>query len=61
MAARYGGHVMNVSATLAEIADSRTPAVLTALTKGGRAGPDGLIKKIRTAATGSPCPPPLIH
>ena len=35
MAARYGGHVINVSATLAEIADSRTPAVLTALTKGG--------------------------
>ena len=35
MAARYGGHVVNVSATLAEVADSSTPAVLTALTKGG--------------------------
>ena len=37
MAARYGGHVVNVSATLAEVADSSTPAVLTALTKGGLA------------------------
>ena len=32
-----GGHVVNVSATIAEIGDSRTPAVLTALTKGGLA------------------------
>jgi len=37
MAARYGGHVVNVSATLAEVADSGTPAVLAALTKGGLA------------------------
>ncbi len=37
MATRYGGHVVNVSATLAEVADSATPAVLTALTKGGLA------------------------
>ena len=37
MATRYGGHVVNVSATLAEVADSGTPAVLTALTKGGLA------------------------
>jgi NAD(P)-dependent dehydrogenase (short-subunit alcohol dehydrogenase family) len=37
MAARYGGHVVNVSSTLAEVADSGTPAVLTALTKGGLA------------------------
>ena len=37
MAMRYGGHVVNVSATLAEVADSGTPAVLTALTKGGLA------------------------
>jgi NAD(P)-dependent dehydrogenase (short-subunit alcohol dehydrogenase family) len=37
MAARYGGHVVNVSATLAEVAESSTPAVLTALTKGGLA------------------------
>jgi len=37
MAARYGGHVINISATLAEVADSGTPAVLTALTKGGLA------------------------
>lgn len=37
MVTRYGGHVVNVSATIAEVADSRTPAVLTALTKGGLA------------------------
>ena len=37
MATRYGGHVVNVSATLAEVGDSGTPAVLTALTKGGLA------------------------
>jgi len=37
MAARYGGHVVNVTATLAEAANSSTPAVLTALTKGGLA------------------------
>jgi NAD(P)-dependent dehydrogenase (short-subunit alcohol dehydrogenase family) len=35
MATRYGGHVVNISATLAEVAESGTPAVLTALTKGG--------------------------
>jgi NAD(P)-dependent dehydrogenase (short-subunit alcohol dehydrogenase family) len=35
MATRYGGHVVNVSAALAEIADPGTPGVLTALTKGG--------------------------
>ncbi len=37
MAARSGGHVVNVSATLAEVADSGTPEVLAALTKGGLA------------------------
>ena len=37
MATRYGGHVVNVSATLAEVANSSTPAVLAALTKGGLA------------------------
>jgi NAD(P)-dependent dehydrogenase (short-subunit alcohol dehydrogenase family) len=37
MARRYGGHVVNVSATLAEVADSGTPEVLAALTKGGLA------------------------
>jgi NAD(P)-dependent dehydrogenase (short-subunit alcohol dehydrogenase family) len=37
MATRYGGHVVNISATLAEVADSGTSAVLTALTKGGLA------------------------
>jgi len=37
MATRYGGHVVNVSATLAEVAQSSVPAVLTALTKGGLA------------------------
>jgi len=37
MASRYGGHVVNVTATLAEVADSSTPTVLAALTKGGLA------------------------
>ena len=37
MARRYGGHVVNISATLAEAANSGTPAVLAALTKGGLA------------------------
>jgi NAD(P)-dependent dehydrogenase (short-subunit alcohol dehydrogenase family) len=35
MATRYGGHVVNVSATLAEVAHSSTPEVLAALTMGG--------------------------
>ena len=37
MASRYGGHVVNISASLAEVANSGTPAVLAALTKGGLA------------------------
>jgi NAD(P)-dependent dehydrogenase (short-subunit alcohol dehydrogenase family) len=37
MLKRYGGHVVNISATIAEVANSGTPAVLTALTKGGLA------------------------
>jgi NAD(P)-dependent dehydrogenase (short-subunit alcohol dehydrogenase family) len=37
MARRYGGHVVNVSASLAEVANSRAPSVLAALTKGGLA------------------------
>ena len=37
MATRYGGHVVNVSATLAEVASSATPEALAALTKGGLA------------------------
>jgi len=37
MATRYGGHVVNISATLAEVANSGTPAVLAALTRGGLA------------------------
>jgi NAD(P)-dependent dehydrogenase (short-subunit alcohol dehydrogenase family) len=37
MATRYGGHVVNISAAIAEVADSGTPAVLAALTKGGLA------------------------
>jgi NAD(P)-dependent dehydrogenase (short-subunit alcohol dehydrogenase family) len=37
MLRRYGGHVVNISATLAEVASSRTPEVLAALTKGGLA------------------------
>jgi NAD(P)-dependent dehydrogenase (short-subunit alcohol dehydrogenase family) len=37
MVKRYGGHVVNISATLADFASSSTPAVLAALTKGGLA------------------------
>jgi NAD(P)-dependent dehydrogenase (short-subunit alcohol dehydrogenase family) len=37
MAMRYGGHVVNVSATLADAAGSSTPAALAALAKGGLA------------------------
>ena len=37
MATRHGGHVVNVTATLAEVANSGEPAVLSALTKGGLA------------------------
>jgi NAD(P)-dependent dehydrogenase (short-subunit alcohol dehydrogenase family) len=32
---QHGGHVVNIAATIAEYANSSTPAVLTALTKGG--------------------------
>ena len=35
MLKRYGGHVVNISATLAEVASSSAPSVLAALTKGG--------------------------
>jgi NAD(P)-dependent dehydrogenase (short-subunit alcohol dehydrogenase family) len=37
MASRYGGHVVTVTATLAEAADCGTPAALAALTMGGLA------------------------
>jgi NAD(P)-dependent dehydrogenase (short-subunit alcohol dehydrogenase family) len=37
MAVRYGGHVVNVSAIVTDVADSGTAAVLTALTRGGLA------------------------
>jgi NAD(P)-dependent dehydrogenase (short-subunit alcohol dehydrogenase family) len=37
MVMRYGGHVVNISATLAEVANSSAPSVLAALTKGGLA------------------------
>ena len=37
MAVRYGGHLVNVIASLGEVADSGTPAVLAALAKGGLA------------------------
>jgi NAD(P)-dependent dehydrogenase (short-subunit alcohol dehydrogenase family) len=37
MLKRGNGHVVNISATIAERADSKAPAVLTALTKGGLA------------------------
>jgi NAD(P)-dependent dehydrogenase (short-subunit alcohol dehydrogenase family) len=35
MVRRHGGHVVNVSTTLAEVANSGEPAALAALTKGG--------------------------
>jgi hypothetical protein len=41
MASRHGGHMVNVSGTLAEVANSGTPAVLAALTKGGLAAAKG--------------------
>jgi NAD(P)-dependent dehydrogenase (short-subunit alcohol dehydrogenase family) len=37
MVSRYGGHVVNISATLAEVASARAPSALAALTKGGLA------------------------
>jgi NAD(P)-dependent dehydrogenase (short-subunit alcohol dehydrogenase family) len=37
MVRRYGGHVVNISASLAEVANADAPAALTALTKGGLA------------------------
>ncbi|HEY2550314.1 MAG TPA: SDR family oxidoreductase [Streptosporangiaceae bacterium] len=37
MAAGHGGHVVNISASVAEQAQSSSPAALTALTKGGLA------------------------
>jgi NAD(P)-dependent dehydrogenase (short-subunit alcohol dehydrogenase family) len=35
MVTRHGGHVVNICATVAEVANSHEPAVLPALTKGG--------------------------
>jgi NAD(P)-dependent dehydrogenase (short-subunit alcohol dehydrogenase family) len=37
MLKQHGGHVVNISATLADYADSSSPSVLAALTKGGLA------------------------
>ncbi len=37
MVSRYGGHVVNVPATLAQVANSHPPSALAALTKGGLA------------------------
>jgi NAD(P)-dependent dehydrogenase (short-subunit alcohol dehydrogenase family) len=37
MVTRYGGHVVNISATVADYASSSSPSVLAALTKGGLA------------------------
>src|SRR5580658_11158786 len=37
MVKRHGGHVVNISASIAEAANSSAPSVLTALTKGGLA------------------------
>ena len=38
MVRQYGGHVVNISVTAAEVANSRAPSALVALTKGGLAG-----------------------
>ena len=35
MLARGSGHVVNITTTLVDVADSSSPSVLTALTKGG--------------------------
>ena len=43
MATRYGGHVVTITATLAEYAYSGMPAVLAALTKGGLAAATRLL------------------
>ena len=37
MVSRYGGHVLNISDTLAEVANAKAPAALAALTEGGLA------------------------
>ena len=37
MTSRGGGHVVQISATVADVADSKSPSVLAALTKGGLA------------------------
>ncbi len=37
MLKQHGGHVVNISATIAEVANSSSPSVLAALTKGGLA------------------------
>jgi len=37
MVRRYGGHVVNISASLAEVANATAPSALAALTKGGLA------------------------
>jgi len=37
MAPRHGGHVVNITASVAEVTNSASPSVLTALTKGGLA------------------------
>jgi NAD(P)-dependent dehydrogenase (short-subunit alcohol dehydrogenase family) len=37
MRQRCGGHVVNISATIADYANSSVPSVLAALTKGGLA------------------------
>jgi NAD(P)-dependent dehydrogenase (short-subunit alcohol dehydrogenase family) len=41
MLSRGGGHVVNMSATVADVADSDSPSVLAALTKGGLAAATG--------------------
>jgi NAD(P)-dependent dehydrogenase (short-subunit alcohol dehydrogenase family) len=48
MVSRFGGHVVNVSATIAEFANSSPPLVLAALTKGG------LAAATRSLAVGTP-------
>ena len=48
-----GGHVVNVTTTLADYANSTIPSVLTALTKGGVAAATKSLAIVASAASGS--------
>ena len=59
MVSRYGGHVVSVSATIAEVTNSGTPAVLAALTKGERARARSRSRGQQQSAVTRPGPPRL--